>query len=169
MSVARWLRLSAGLLLLAGSFLFCSATIGDDKAEKPKPPDKAKEIAGTSEFLRSVPKHFAILKGINVAKRQVTLQVEGENLAKVWQLTPDAELKIAGWWARLDGFTVGDRVWAWFETNRDKQPVAIFMLCDELSEQDMHGPGIVIQSIDDKSIAVKPVKGDSRQLQMAKA
>src|SRR5262249_50563469 len=101
--------------------------------------------------------------------RQVTLLIEGESLPKVWNLTPDVELKLAGWWARLDQFTVGDRVWCWFETNRDKQPVAIFMLCDELSEQDMHGPGLKLEARDSKSIIVKDAKGKSRTIATEKA
>src|SRR5262249_14675730 len=148
-----------------------TATQADDAApaDKAKPTDKAKEIAGKSEFLRSVPKHFATLKAVNLPKRQVTLLIEGESLPKVWSLTPDAELKIAGWWARLDHLTVGDRVWCWFETNRDKQPVAIFMLCDELSEQDMHGPGLKLEARDSKSVTVKDAKGKSRTLAANKA
>jgi hypothetical protein len=147
----------------------------DDAPAKPKPADKVKEIAGTSEFLRSVPKHFATLKAIDPKRRQVTLLIEGESLPKVWSLTPDAELKIAGWWARLDQFavkerggpdqfTVGDRVWAWFETNRDKQPVAIFMLCDELSEQDIHGGGGKVEANTASSLTIKDAHNKSRRL-----
>jgi hypothetical protein len=127
------------------------------RAETP-PSDKKKEpaeIAGKSEFLRSVPKHFATLKAVNAAKRQVTLLVEGEMLPKVWILTPDAELKVAGWWARLDHFTVGDRVWAWFATDRAKQPTGIFMLCDELSEQDMHLAGYKVETVSEGTITIK--------------
>jgi hypothetical protein len=162
-----WLR--PFLLLAALGLLNPLVGAADEASGKPKAVDKVKEIAGTSEFLRSVPKHFATLKAVDPKRRQVTLLIEGESLAKVWPLTPDAELKIAGWWARLDQFTVGDRVWAWFETNRDKQPVAVFMLCDELSEQDMHGPGVTVQAIDDQKITVKPAKGGGRSLQVAKA
>jgi hypothetical protein len=155
--------------LLAALGLLAPATGAEDDAPaKPKPADKVKEVAGTSEFLRSVPKHFATLKAVDSKRRQVTLLIEGESLPKVWTLTPDAELKIAGWWARLDQFAIGDRVWAWFETNRNKQPVAVFMLCDELSEQDMHGPGVTIETIDEKKISVKPVKCGSRALPIGK-
>src|SRR5947209_7026111 len=75
--------------------------------------DKVKEVAGTAEFLRSVPKHFATLKAMDRANRRVTLLIEGETEPKVWSLAPDAELKLAGCWARLDQFHVGDRVWVW--------------------------------------------------------
>src|SRR5690349_4776069 len=85
------------------------------------PSDAVKEVAGTAEFLRSVPKHFATLQAVDRDRNQVTLLIEGETLAKVWPLTPDAEVKLCGWWARLDQFTPGDRVWVWFQTDRKKQ------------------------------------------------
>ena len=152
----------AGICLLLSALCVLPAGRADDA--KPKADAKAKEIAGTSEFLRSVPKHFAVLKAVNAARRQVTLLIDGESLPKVWQLTPDAEVKLAGWWARLDQLTVGDRVWCWFETNRAKEPVAVFMLCDELSEQDMHGPGLKLEARAGKSITVKDAKGKARTL-----
>src|SRR5262249_24748511 len=96
--------------------------------------DKVKEIAGTAEFLRRVPKHFATLKAIDPARHRVTLLIEGETLPKVWPLIPDVEVKVAGWWGRLDQFQAGDRVWVWFKTDRQKQPVAVSMLADELSQ-----------------------------------
>jgi hypothetical protein len=92
------------------------------------------------------------------------LLIEGEKLAKVWPLAPDAELKVSGWWGRLDQFTTGDRVWAWFQTDRKKQPVAVAMLADEPSEQDIHGPGLTLVRRSADGITVKPVKGAERTL-----
>lgn len=106
--------------------------------------DKVKEIAGSAEFLRSVPKHFATLKAVDPARGQATLLLEGEVLPKVWTLVADAEIKVLGWWGRLDDFQVGDRVWVWFKTDRKKQAVAISMLADEPSEQDIHGDVTVV-------------------------
>src|SRR5262245_31012219 len=71
---------------------------------------KVKEIAGVAEFLRGVPKHFATLQNIDAARRRVTLLIEGEKLAKTWDVAPDAEVKVAGWWGRLEQFKPGDRV-----------------------------------------------------------
>jgi hypothetical protein len=138
------------------------------QAEAKKLAEHAKEIAGSAEFLRSVPKHFAIIKAVNAAHGRVTLLVEGEVLAKEWSLAPDAEIKVAGWWGRLDDFTLGDRVWVWFKTDRKKQPAAISMLADELSEQDIHGPGVTIQgpARGKDRIEVIPVKGRSRTLRL---
>jgi hypothetical protein len=112
---------------------------GSSFADDPKKVEtKVKEIAGVAEFLRGVPKHFATLQRVDASQRRVTLLIEGDKLAKAWELTPDAEVKVMGWWGRLEQFKPGDRVWAWFSTDRQKQPVAIMMLADEISEQDIH-------------------------------
>src|SRR5262249_30374977 len=113
-----------------------SAPLSAEEAKKVN--DKVKEIAGTSEFLRSVPKYFATLKAVDPVQQRVTLVLEGQKESYVWPLFPDAEIKVAGWWGRLEDFTPGDRVWGWFKTNRRGQPVGIFMLADELSQQDIH-------------------------------
>src|SRR5579864_9699301 len=87
-------------------------------AQEPKDKElqaKTKEIAGVAEFLRSVPKHFATLQAVDPAKRRVRLLIEGDKLAKSWELMPDAEIKVAGWWGRLEQFTPGDRVWVWLQ------------------------------------------------------
>jgi hypothetical protein len=113
-------------------------------AEPTKLQTNAREIAGTAEFLRSVPKHFAVLEACDPARGQVTLRIESEKEAKSWPVVPDAEVKVAGWWGRLDQFHPGDRVWAWFKTDRAGRPVAVSMLADELSEQDIHGDGLPV-------------------------
>jgi hypothetical protein len=160
-------------LAAVGLFLVAAPGAGADepkKAEaKKKFNDKAKEIAGAAEFLRSVPKHFALLKAVDSARHRVTLLVEGDTLPKVWPLAPDAEVKVAGWWGRLDQLRTGDRVWVWFHADRAKQPAAVAMLADELSEQDIHGPGVAVEKCDAGSITLKPVKGKSRTLSLAKA
>jgi hypothetical protein len=136
-------------------------------AQEPKEKDlqaKTKEIAGVAEFLRSVPKHFATLQAVDAAKHRVTLLVEGDKFAKAWDLTPDAEIKFMGWWGRLDQFTKGDRVWCWFATNRQKEPVAIMMLADEPSEQDIHGTAWRVASGTADTVFLQPGKGTVRPL-----
>src|SRR5438105_3131969 len=123
---------------------------GPDKTSRTKPDskpleEKVREIAGSAEFLYSVPKHFAKLEAVD-AGRRVRLLIEGEKLAKVWPLTDDAEIKVHGWWGRLDQLQPGDRVWVWFKLDRRKQPVAVMMLADELSEQDVHGEGVPVMA-----------------------
>jgi hypothetical protein len=159
------LRRFAGCLLFLASGPLLRAADADTK----KVAEKIKEIAGAAEFLRSVPKHFATLQAVDPARQRVTLLIEGESLPKVWPLTPDAEVKVAGWWGRLDQLTAGDRVWVWFKWDRRKQPVAVSLLADEPSEQDIHGPGVTLQARDAETLTLQPVKGKRRVLQAAKA
>src|SRR5262249_52267349 len=91
------------------------------------------------------------------------------SLPKVWSLMPDAEVKVAGWWGRIEQFTIGDRVWAWFKTDRLKQPVAVSMLADELSEEDIHGPGVTVEARSADGVTLKPVRGKSRTVKTDKA
>lgn len=124
------------VLLLTSVFpLRAADPVKDDK----KVEEKMREVAGAAEVLRAIPKKFAKLQAVDLKGRKVTLLVEGDKEAKVWALTDDAELKLHGWWGRLDQFQPGDRVWAWFKLDRKKQPTAILMLADELSQQDIGG------------------------------
>ena len=158
MMIHRCFLLSFVLLALANASLLAADT---DKKAFPKNEefkrvnDKIKEVAGTAEFLRSVPKHFATLQAVDVPGRRVTLLIEGEKLPKVWPVAADAEIKVAGWRGRLDQFTPGDRVWVWFQTDRKKQAVAVAMLADEPSEQDIHGGGVILVQRHDDSIVIK--------------
>jgi hypothetical protein len=134
-------------------------------AAEPKPAaDKIKEIAGTAEFLRAIPKHFAALQAADPARRRVTLLIEGEKEPKEWELTPDAEVKVLGWWGRLEQFVPGDRVWAWFAFDRQKKPTAVLMLADEISAQDIHGQPDTLEREGDGRVTLKPAKGPNRTL-----
>jgi hypothetical protein len=84
-------------------------------------------------------------------------------------LTPDAEVKILGWWGRLEQLTVGDRVWVWLKTDRKKLPVAISMIADEISQQDINGAGLTIEKMDKGFLTLKPAKGPSRVVELGKA
>jgi hypothetical protein len=109
-------------------------------AEQPADPNKKiKEVAGTAEFLRLLPKPLAVLKGVDTKANTVTLLMDGETEAKVWPLEGDAEIKVGGWWGRLEQFRQGDRIWVWLKVDRKKKPVSVVMLADEISEYDMHG------------------------------
>ncbi|MEX0676764.1 MAG: hypothetical protein WD063_06785 [Pirellulales bacterium] len=163
----RFLGKTLGVVLVAW-LAIANAAQAQDKNDQALL-EKTKTIAGTAEFLRAVPKHFARLVAVDPAKRQVTLLVEGERLAKVWTVVPDAELKVSGWWGRLEQFTPGDRVWAWFKMNRASQPLAISMLADELSEQDIHGAGVTLKRVDGGKISLQGVKGDVRELDASRA
>jgi hypothetical protein len=125
----------------------------DEDAAKLK--QNAREIAGTAEFLRSVPKRFAVLEACDPERRQVRLRVHGEDEAKPWPVVPDAEVKVAGWWGRLDQLRPGDRVWVWFKTDRAGRPAAVSMLADELSEQDIRGDGLPVVACTETRLTVK--------------
>lgn len=86
------------ILLVVCAVLFPLAARADEANNKEKAANsKIKEVAGVAEFLRSVPKHFATLQAVDAARRRVTLLVEGDQLAKTWELASDAEVKIFGW------------------------------------------------------------------------
>jgi hypothetical protein len=112
--------------------------------QKPAPPapapakDAVKEVAGTAEFLRLLPKPFATVKAADAKARTVTLLFDGETVAKTWPLEPDAEVKVGGWWGRLEQFKPGDRAWVWLKLDRKKNPASVVMLADEATEWDMH-------------------------------
>ncbi len=154
--------------IILGSTLAAVPVHADDAAAKSLA-QKTREIAGTAEFLRAVPKRYALLTGVDAPRRRVTLLIEGEGLAKEWTVAADAEVKVAGWWGRLDQLTRGDRVWVWFQTARHGQPTGVSMLADELSEQDMHGPGMTVEVRTDTTLTVKPAAGPSRTVSIQKA
>jgi hypothetical protein len=111
---------------------------GDEAHKAHQKEKKKRTVAGKADVLRHVPKKFAKLLEVDVGRRQVRLQMEGEESPKTWPVNDDAELKIAGWWGRLEQFNQGDRVWVWFDIDRKRQPVSILMLADEISERDIH-------------------------------
>lgn len=113
-----------------------------DGQDKPKPadPNKAvRQVAGSAEFLRLLPKPFGIIKSIDPKANTVTLLLDGEKVPKVWSIEPEAEIKVAGWWGRLEQFKAGQRVWVWLKLDRNKKAKAVAMLADEVSEQEIHG------------------------------
>lgn len=158
---------------LVALLLTCAPNLS---AQDPKKPDdKAKkalqEIAGSAEFLRAVPKKYATLGAVDTEKREIVILAEGEKEPTRWPLTADAEIKVRGWWGRLedlrDSIPDQPRVWAWFKVDRAKKPVAIFMLADDLSEQDIHGDGLTVKSIDDKAIVFAMGKDKTRAVDRA--
>jgi hypothetical protein len=104
------------------------------------------------------------------------LVLEEETESKVWGLRPDAEVWHAGWWGRLDQFTVGDRVWVWFDTDGARQPLAVSLLADELSEQDLYAPvkvkGVNTSVPGPGTVTLETVRGGkptARAVKLAKA
>src|SRR5262249_41480678 len=81
----------------------------------------------------------------------------------------DAEIKVSGWWGRLDQLAPGERVWAWLRTDRKNTPVAIAMLADDLSQQDIHGVGVKVEKNAGGVLVGRPEKGPLRTLKTAGA
>jgi hypothetical protein len=153
----------AALCFMLALFYCLPSRAGDDTKTAG---DNLQEIAGTSEVLRSVPKHFAILQAIDRANCCVTLLIDGETKPRQWPLAPDAEIKLAGWWGRVEDFQSGDRVWVWLRLNRAKEPIAVSLLADELSEQAIHGSPDEVLSIRNGTAVIQPVNGARRTLRI---
>jgi hypothetical protein len=127
--------------------------------------------AGPFGNLDKMPRRLATLKKIDEAHRRITLLLEGEETTRAWPLRPDAEIWRWGLWGRLKELSIGDRVWVWFGADRDKNPVDIALLADELSEQDWYAPlritavnaaegrpvAVELQSTKEKKTAVRTV------------
>jgi hypothetical protein len=103
--------------------------------------------AGPHGNLDVTSRRFGILKATDPVHARITVVLEGETEPKEWPLRPGAEVWHLGWWGRLNQFTAGDRVWIWFDTDRAKQPVAVALLADELSEQDLYAP-VMVKAVD---------------------
>lgn len=148
------------------------ATLGaeqekENQEEEAKPPAV---IAGKADVLRHVPKKFATLLEVDASQGNVRLHVEGDAEPTTWPVSKDAEIKVHGWWGRLSQIPIGDRVWVWFAINRDKKPVSVWMLADELSEQDIHGQPYEVISVDGDQATVDiphTEKLDPRSLKIA--
>lgn len=125
-----------------------------------------KTPAGKADVLRSVPKRFAAFLGHQGEK--VRLHLEGDREPSEWSLIPDAEIKVHGWWGRIEQLSKGQRVWAWFDIDRKKKPRAILMLADEITEHDIHNRLSSIEGVDVKrqSLTIKPFRGKQRELQL---
>ncbi len=157
---------------VALAFLFALVAVrADEQQDFFKPPpkqDKDKPPAGKAEMLRQMPKKYAAFVSADADKLQVTLHVEGEKEPKTWPINPDAEIKVHGWWGRLNQFQKGQRLWVWFAVDRKRQPKSILMLADEISQQDINGTPVKLEAIGDKlkTLTIKPGKGDGRVLRL---
>lgn len=104
--------------------------------------------------MRHVRKQFASLVAIDSKALEVRLKIEGEEKETLWPILPDAQVKIHGWWGRLDQLRPSDRLWIWFAVDRDKKPKSVLMIADEMSEQDIHGKPPTIKTVEDEKMAL---------------
>jgi hypothetical protein len=137
-------------------------------AAEAEEPDRAM-VGGDSELLRFIPKVFASLVQVDVGRRQATLWVEGEAEPSVWPLKPDAEVRVHGWWGRLEQFRPQDRVWVWFDLDHRQQRRGILLLADEVSQQDLHGSPITLEAVDlaKRTLALRSAAGQRWSLPAA--
>jgi len=98
-------------------------------------PDPLKERA---TLLRAAKKPFAEFVSADASKGVVTLRLEPDGQEVVWPVDPEAEIRVRGSWGGWEDFAAGQRVWAWVRPDRQGKPKAVFMLADEISEQDIH-------------------------------
>lgn len=117
-------------------------------------------------LIHKIPKRFASVVQIDFDRRTVALLVEGEEEPRTWEVLPEAEIRVGAWWGRLEQFEANDRVWVWFQVDRDEKPLAIILLTDEFSEQDLHNEPYVVASIDaeERTLAVRRAKDEQRTL-----
>jgi len=119
--------------------------------------DKADPIAKerTSLLRHSLKPHAAFL-GVDKEGR-VRLRVEGDPQEKEWVLDPEAEIRIYGTWGAAADLALGERIWAWVRVDRKDQPRAVFMIADEISEQDIHQVPYAVASADaaNRTVVVK--------------
>jgi hypothetical protein len=159
----------AMIISVCAAILFCALVegVGDEKAS-PNKDEKSKDEkakvakqeaekspAGKAEVLRKLPKKFARFLSADAKRLEVRLAVEGEKEPRTWKISPDAEIKLFGWWGRLEQFQPEQRVWVWFDIDRKQQPRGVLMLADEISEQDIHGQPRTLESLDLKQRTIK--------------
>jgi hypothetical protein len=153
--------------------VFCCTSVVSAQEKPPSTSQKSdvkdalKEIAGKAEFLRGIPKKHATLQAVDASKRQVTLLADGDKNPVIWTLTPDAEIKVRGWWGRLEQLEIDRRVWVWFKVDRTKKPVAIFMLSDELTQQEING-GAQVKTVGKDLVLVGPKKQERTLTEVVK-
>ncbi|HEY2785957.1 MAG TPA: DUF3179 domain-containing (seleno)protein [Fimbriiglobus sp.] len=124
------------------------------QTKPPADPKKAmKEVAGAAEFLRLLPKPFGTVKAVDPKRGTVTLLLDGDKTPKVWPVEPDAEVKINGWWGRLEQFKPGDRAWVWLKLDRHKNPKSVAMIADEWSGQEIHAAAPTSRNESDARLA----------------
>ncbi len=107
-----------------------------------------KPMKDRTVLLRQSPKHFVTVVRTDSAARTVELRIEGKNDTRTFGLTPDAEVKIHGSWGRLDQLVIGDRAWIWMHKGKQGEPGRIFVIADELSEQQIHGLPYEVITVD---------------------
>jgi hypothetical protein len=106
-------------------------------------------------LLRAAKKPYAEFVGADPSKGTVSLRLEPDGTEVEWPVDPEAELRVRGWWGGREDFVKGDRVWVWARPDRDGKPKAVFMLADEVSEQDIHQVAWTLAAVEDAKLVLK--------------
>ncbi|MDA7980119.1 MAG: hypothetical protein MPJ50_15240 [Pirellulales bacterium] len=140
---------------IAGAVLFAGCVHMLVEANEWQQPAARQVPQGKTTLLRESPKVFATYWGAGLAEREFLLQVEGEPAPQTWTLAEDAEVKVHGWWGRLDQLTAGDRIWVWSSLDRSGNRSNVVLLADEPSEQGIHAMPYRLASVDVEQRSVR--------------
>jgi hypothetical protein len=99
-------------------------------------------------LLRSAKKLYAAFVEADPAKGEIRLRSEEDGQEKTWVLDAEVEVRAHGWWGGLEDLVKGERLWFWVRPDRDGKLRAVFMVADELSEQDIHQVPYALSSVD---------------------
>ncbi len=149
--------------MLAAVVLLLAAQAKD--APKPDPLQ-----AQRATLLRSSLKPHAAFLGAQDGR--IRLRLDGESPETSWAVDPDAEIRVRGAWGGLDDLGLGDRVWVWTRVGPDGKPRAVFMIADELSEQDIHQVPYTVAAVDPERRTVeirRKLDGKTDQVRALKA
>lgn len=135
-------------------------------AQRPKEDPKERLLKNRTRLLRRSPKHFAMLRAVRAEPREIEVKLEKSGEVRKLRLEPDAEVRVSGWWGRLEHLRVGNRVWVWLRLDRNDRPASVLMIADEISEQVLHGLPWALVSVDDqrKRLVVKRKRDGERTL-----
>jgi len=100
-----------------------------------------------TSLLRHSLKPHAVFLGVTPEGR-VRLRVDNDPQEKEWPLDPESEIRVHGTWGAAADLVPGERVWAWVRVDRENKPRAVFMVADEISEQDIHQVPYAVASAD---------------------
>jgi hypothetical protein len=112
------------------------------------PKSTEKILKERATLLRSAKKLYAAFVEANPAMGEIRLRSEEDGEEKTWALDAEAEIRIRGWWGGLEDLVPGERIWFWVRPDREGKLRAIFMVADEISEQDIHQVPYALSSVD---------------------
>jgi hypothetical protein len=137
-------------LAVGSALAILAALLLQDPPQEKKPPkdptDPKQIVLDRSSFLRTAVKSYSAFVRADGAK--LVLRPEGESQERSFEIDPDAEIRVQGYWGGLEDLAAGDRVWTWTRLDREGKPRAIIMIADEISEQDIHQVPYVLTSVD---------------------